>query len=112
MQLFTYRKGTAMTYGVASHPTEEILAAAGLLDRLTIPADEDRVVEVDILFEGALDESFQVQEIHAEDVAEVLFEDFSQTYPLAEFEVSVYDRTNPDDCTEVRTFAHEGGGED
>ena len=98
-----------MTYGIASNTTEEILAAAGLLDRLTIPADEDRVIEVDIVFEGALDESFQVQATYAWDVAEVIFEAMTSDteFTWAEFEVSVYDRTNPDDCTEVSTLSHE-----
>lgn len=97
-----------MTYGIESNQTREILAAAGLVDALSGESN----IEVDIVFEGALDECFAVDPIRAEDVAEVLFEAFTQEFPTAEFEVSVWDRTNPDGVENLRTFGHAGDGEE
>jgi hypothetical protein len=88
-----------MTYGIASHDTTEILRAAGLVHAIE-KLDEDVVWEVDIVFAGALDESFQVNSADAYDVAAVLFEAIEPDAASKgeTLEVSVYCRTNPDDC--------------
>lgn len=99
-----------MTYGSVGNPTREILARAGLLDAVTTYSDEE-VIEVDIVFEGALDEVFAVDPLQAEDVAAVLFEAFCQDFPLLEFEVSVWNRTSPDDVHNLRTFGHANDGD-
>ena len=101
-----------MTYGVSSNQTDEILRAAGLIHALLLDEADETVIEVDVLFEGALDESFAVQPGLAEDVVEVLFEALAAEFESAEFEVSAWDRTNPDDCREVLTRGHEGLSDD
>lgn len=99
-----------MSYGIESHTTRGILAAAGLLDAVKVYHDEP-VIEVDVVFEGAVDESFAVDPARADDVAEVLFEQFCLDFDLCEFEVSVWDRTFGTVGTNLRTFGHAADGD-
>lgn len=97
-----------MTYGVASNETMAVLRAASLLGAIENFDPTARTIEVDVIFQGALDECFRVHSDQADEVFDALVAQLTMEYPGLDWTVSIYDRTNDDDPVRWREIDHEG----
>lgn len=97
-----------MTYGIASKGTEEILTAVGLAAATENFDRGERTIEIDVIFQGALEEVFRVHADQVDEVFDALVANFTTEFPGLDWTVSIYDRTNDEDPVRWREIDHEG----
>jgi hypothetical protein len=101
-------KGGTLPYGTASPSTENLLKAHGLAGALGGFGALKRTIEIDVIFDGALDETFRVHADKAHEVFELIVMDLNANFPISDWTISLYDRTNEDNPERLREVNNRG----
>lgn len=81
-----------MPYGIASPETLSVLGQGHMLKALDLPDSEDRnLLHVDVVIDGALDESFEVLELWAVNVVDLIADYLRESYNGIEWQVVAYE---------------------